>query len=92
MTSPGIPGCCPLWLLRHGRAPRIRLLLMGSRQDTADPIAYSEALRAAARNTATAVDAYYLREGGHNQSTWERMLPWVFHWLGRYVTPPAVSV
>jgi len=83
----------PLWLLRHGQTPRIHLLLMGSRQDMADPVAYSEALRAAAHNTTTVVDAYYFHEGGHNQATWERMLPCIFRWLGRHVSPPgAVSV
>ena len=59
---------------------------MGSRQDLANPVTYSEALRVAAHNTTARVDAFYLRQGGHNQATWERMLRRALRWLNRYVT------
>lgn len=77
----------PLWLLKHGITPRVHLLLMASKQDTEDPVVYAETLQAAARNTETTVDTDYFEEGGHNQGTWEKMLPHAFKWLSLYTTP-----
>jgi enterochelin esterase-like enzyme len=83
----------PLWLLGHIRTPAVSLLMTGSNQDLADPVAEITQLLAAARanplSRATEVRSFIAPiGGGHNQSSWEKMLPTAFTWLSERLSGP----
>jgi enterochelin esterase-like enzyme len=83
----------PLWLLGHTRTPAVSLLMTGSDQDMADPVSEITQLLAAARanplSRATEVRSFIAPiGGGHNQSSWEKMLPTAFTWLSQRLSGP----
>ena len=71
----------PMWMLTHGKAPKVRVLAVWSAQDpsTAQP---TQAFIAAARAPLT-VDQLRLSQGGHNTGVWQSVLPQVLTWLGK---------
>jgi enterochelin esterase-like enzyme len=83
----------PLWLLGHARTPPVSLLMTGSDQDMADPVSEITQLLAAAKanrlSRATEVRSFIAPiGGGHNQSSWEKMLPTAFTWLSQRLSGP----
>lgn len=83
----------PLWLLGHTRTPAVSLLMTGSDQDTADPVSDITGLLAAARANPLSRDTEVRSfvapiGGGHNQSSWEKMLPTAFTWLSERLSGP----
>lgn len=83
----------PLWLLGHTRTPAVSLLMTGSDQDNADPVSDITRLLAAAKanplSRATEVRSFIAPiGGGHNQSSWEKMLPTAFTWLSERLSGP----
>jgi enterochelin esterase-like enzyme len=70
----------PMWIVRHGTPPAVRVLVVYSAQDpgTAQP---STAFIAAARPPLR-VDQIRLPQGGHNTGVWQGVLPQVLRWLG----------
>ncbi|GAA2110331.1 alpha/beta hydrolase-fold protein [Kitasatospora saccharophila] len=77
------------WRLTHLPAPATALLVGGSREGDGDYQEQTERFRAAARGTATKVSAITLDSGGHNFTTWSRMLPASLGWLSDHLTDPA---
>jgi enterochelin esterase-like enzyme len=83
----------PLWLLGHTRTPAVSLLMTGSDQDMADPVSEITQLLAAARANRLSRDTEVRSfiapiGGGHNQSSWEKMLPTAFTWLSQRLSGP----
>ncbi|MFD7736478.1 alpha/beta hydrolase [Kitasatospora phosalacinea] len=77
------------WCLAHLPAPRTALLVGGSREGDGDYHEQTERFRAAAKGTATKVSAITLDSGGHNFTTWSRMLPAALGWLSDHLADPA---
>ena len=73
----------PMWIVRHGIPPAVRVLVVYSAQDpgTAQP---STAFIAAARPPLH-VDQIRLPQGGHNTGVWQGVLPQVLRWVGAKV-------
>jgi S-formylglutathione hydrolase FrmB len=71
----------PMWLLRHGKVPAVRVLTVWSAKDpsTAGP---TQAFLAAARPPLK-VDELRLNEGGHNTGVWQAVLPQMLVWVGK---------
>ncbi|RKE20647.1 esterase family protein [Streptomyces sp. TLI_171] len=77
------------WRLAHLPAPRTALLVGGTREGDGDYRAETERFTAAAKGTATKVSSITLEHGGHNFSTWSRMLPASLGWLGEHLADPS---
>jgi S-formylglutathione hydrolase FrmB len=73
----------PLWLLQHGRAPDVALLLISTHADRAS---YRAAERMAeASRPPLRLSLLTLPRGGHNFATFAAEIPVGFSWLSRYV-------
>ncbi|MFF2815835.1 alpha/beta hydrolase [Kitasatospora cineracea] len=77
------------WRLAHLPAPATALLVGGSREGDGDYYDQTERFRAAAKGTPTKVSAITLDSGGHNFTTWSRMLPASLGWLGGHLADPS---
>ncbi|QKW21091.1 esterase [Kitasatospora sp. NA04385] len=77
------------WRLAHLPAPATALLVGGSREGDGDYQEQTERFRAAAQGTATKVSAITLDSGGHNFTTWSRMLPAALGWLDGHLADPS---
>jgi hypothetical protein len=73
----------PLWMLQHGRAPDVALLLISTRVDRAS---YRAALRMAeATRPPLRLSLLTLPRGGHNFATFAAEIPVGFSWLSHFV-------
>ncbi|MEV4559643.1 alpha/beta hydrolase-fold protein [Kitasatospora sp. NPDC049285] len=77
------------WRLAHLPAPATALLVGGSREGDGDYFADTERFTAAAKGTGTKVSSITLDTGGHNFTTWSRMLPASLGWLGGHLADPS---
>ncbi|MEU5385499.1 alpha/beta hydrolase [Kitasatospora cineracea] len=75
------------WRLAHLPAPPVPVLLADSKED-GSTYADSQAFVAAARPPMTVTQAT-VDTGGHNFTTWGRLLPPSLSWLGTHLSPPA---
>ncbi|MBS2963631.1 hypothetical protein KGA66_11270 [Actinocrinis puniceicyclus] len=86
LLKPGTAGYnanSPLWLLQHGRAPKVSLLLTGTLQD-GSTAAEANAMGAAAK-APTVVQRLIAARGGHNVGVWKALEPQAFGWLSTHL-------
>jgi S-formylglutathione hydrolase FrmB len=83
----------PLWMIGHDRTPAVSLLMTASGQDRLDPPAEAQQMIQAARANpfarATEVQSFIAPlGGGHNQGSWQKILPTAFTWLSQRLAGP----
>jgi S-formylglutathione hydrolase FrmB len=79
----------PIWLLQHGMAQDVSLLLTGTRQDS-DVAAEAAAMSAAAKSPTTVATLISAR-GGHNIGVWKSVEPQAFDWFSQKLQAPSAS-
>ena len=79
----------PIWLLQHGKAQDVSLLLTGTRQDS-DVAAEAAAMSAAAKSPTTVATLISAR-GGHNIGVWKSVEPQAFEWFSQKLQAPSIS-
>lgn len=80
----------PIWRLQHLPQPRLRLLLMSTKDDVSTNRESKQML--AATRSPLQTQVLCLQHGGHNFSVWRAEEPTAFAWLSRVLTPPLAPI